>query len=76
MEFILADFFFAAVGKTYLFVSLRNKAKINQVLFSKYDNSYTEAGRILCLRFFAWTFALVLLILLIVILFKGFFTVK
>jgi hypothetical protein len=54
MEFIIADILFSLLGRTILFVRYRDTQKIRQVLVDKYDNSYTQAGRLLSTLSIAW----------------------
>ncbi len=76
MEFILADLIFSGIGRACLFLSVRKKARIREVLRGKYNNSYTDAGRILCFRLFAWVLAVLLLAFLLVVVFRAFFPVE
>ena len=46
MEFIIVDIFFSLLGRLVLFVRYRDTTKVRHELADKYDNSYTQAGRL------------------------------
>jgi hypothetical protein len=47
MDFIFADIFFSLFGRAILFARYRNTIKVRQALLERYDNSYSQAGRLL-----------------------------
>jgi hypothetical protein len=65
MDFIIADIFFSLLGRAILFARYRNAIKVRQVLLERYDNSYSQAGRLLGALAITWVlliafFALIL----------------
>ncbi len=61
MEFLLFDIIQAGLGRLYLFIKYRKKELINKVLEEKYEGTYSNAGKLLTLSFFAVLFGLLLI---------------
>jgi hypothetical protein len=54
MEFMFADIFFSLMGRVILFVRFLDEKRVRLELTDKYDDSYTQAGRLLMGRSIAW----------------------
>ncbi|QCR21638.1 hypothetical protein C1N53_04275 [Pontibacter sp. SGAir0037] len=61
MEFLLFDIIQAGFGRLYLFIRYRKKELINIVLEEKYEGSYSNAGKLLSLSFFAVLFGVLII---------------
>ncbi|WP_460924949.1 hypothetical protein [Pontibacter brevis] len=60
MEFLLFDILQSGIGRLYLLLRYRRKELISKVLEEKYEGSYSNAGKLLSLNFFAVLFGLLL----------------
>ncbi len=69
MEYVFVDIFFSLIGRFYLYITLRSKAKVKKVLEEQYDNSFTQAGSLLIWK----TIALLLFFSLLIMLGAAFY---
>ena len=53
MEFF-ADIIFSLTGRILLLIRYRKRPKIQGILNEKYNDSYTDAGRLFIVQAFAW----------------------
>lgn len=60
MEFLIFDILQAGIGRLYLLLRYRKKELIAKVLEEEYEGSYSNAGKLLSLNFFAILFGLLL----------------
>lgn len=61
MGFILAELFFAAVGRLCLLIWYRDIAKVEKIKNERYAGLYSGAGRVFVLNFVAGVGAVVML---------------
>jgi disulfide bond formation protein DsbB len=67
MDFIIADIFFSLLGRTILFLQYRDATKVRRELVDKYNNSYSQAGRLLGTLSIAGTLLIAFIVLFLAV---------
>ncbi len=67
----LSDIIFYPLGWIYLWIRYRNKETIEKVLLEKYEESYSVAGTLVCLK----TFGVVFIVLILLLLLAAFYSI-
>lgn len=71
MDFIPSRILFYPLGWIYLWIRYRNKETIEKVLVEKYEDSYSVAGTLVCLK----TFGIVFITLILLMLLAAFYSI-
>ena len=62
-----SNIIFYPIGWMYLWIRYRNEETIEKVLIEKYEESYSVAGKLFCLKTFGVVFIILILLMILAV---------